>query len=185
MKLAVRLGLIALAVTGVPSVARAQSGGAATLATDITAEEIAAVSKAMKGADEELRIVDLGRYNLGVAILRRGALKPGGPITALNHEHVTEVYYIVSGAGTLVTGGEVSGVKPLPADNPLVTTVVGPTNTAVLKSPAQTRLVKQGDVVIIPAGVYDGWSEVADHVQYLSSDRSPIGCCRPATSIRS
>lgn len=153
--------------------AQAPGGPPPSIATDVTAEEIGAVLKNLKGGDEEIRIVNVGKENFGVAVLRRGALKPGTTITALNHVQLTEVYYVLSGEGILVTGGEVTGVKPLPSDHVLVTTVVGPTNTAVFTKPAQTRRVKQGDVVIIPAGVYHGWSEVPDHVEYISMRPDP------------
>ena len=73
---------------------------APTLATDITAAEIEAVAKTAEGTDREIKIVDLGKYNFGVAVLRRSAMKPGGPASAINHTQLTEVYYIVSGAGT-------------------------------------------------------------------------------------
>ena len=75
---------------------------------------------------------------------------------------------MTSGSGTLVTGGEVTNVKPMADTNPLVTTVVGPSNTAVFTKPAQVRVIKAGDVVVIQAGVYHGWSEIPDHVQYVS-----------------
>jgi hypothetical protein len=153
---------------GTASVAGAQTGTAPTLATDITAAEIEAVAKTAVGTDREIRIVDLGKYNFGVAVLRRGAMKAGGPATALNHTQLTEVYYIVSGEGTLVTGGEVTNIKALPATSELVTTIVGPTNTATFTKPAQVRKVAAGDVVIIPAGVYHGWAEVPDHIDYVS-----------------
>lgn len=153
--------------------AQTPGGPPPTIATDVTAEEIRAVLKNLKGGDEEIRIVNVGKENFGVAVLRRGAVKPGATVTALNHVQLTEVYYILSGEGILVTGGEVTGVKPLPPDHVLVTTVVGPTNTAVFTKPSQTRRVKQGDVVIIPAGVYHGWSEVPDHVEYISMRPDP------------
>ena len=100
-------------------------------------------------------------------------VKKGATVTALNHVQLTEVYYITSGAGTLVTGGDVTNVRPLPPDNVLVTTVVGPTNTAVFSKPAQIRNVKAGDVVVIPAGVYHGWAEVPDHIDYVSIRPDP------------
>ena len=87
---------------------------------------------------------------------------------AINHTKITEVYYVVSGSGTLVTGGEVTDVRPLAADNELVTTVVGPGNNATFVKPALTRQIKTGDVVVIPAGVYHGFSEVPDHIEYVS-----------------
>lgn len=133
----------------------------------ISSEEIKTVVNAPGGGDREIKIMDLGRYNLGVAVLRRGATKAGSPIAAINHTRLTEVYYVVSGAGTFVSGGEVSNVRPIPADNELVTTVVGPGNNAILVKPALTRQVKAGDVIIVPAGVYHGFSEVPDHVEYV------------------
>jgi len=134
----------------------------------LTAGEIATVVNAPGGGDREIRIVDMGRYNLGVAVLRRGALKPGGTIGAINHTKVTEVYYVVSGEGTLVMGGEVRDPKPIAPDNELVTTVVGPGNNATFVKPSTTRHITTGDIVIIPAGVYHGFSEVADHIEYVS-----------------
>ena len=87
-----------------------------TLATDITAAEVQAVINAPTGGgDRQMKVVDMGKYNVSVGVLRRGQTKPGAPVGAINHEHVTEVYYIVSGSGTLLTGGTVDGVKPLPA----------------------------------------------------------------------
>jgi Cupin len=142
--------------------------GPAASATVVSAEEIDAVVKAPGGGDREIKILDMGRYNLGVAVLRRGPTRPGSPIGAINHTKITEVYYVVSGSGTLVTGGEVTDVRPLAADNELVTTVVGPGNNATFVKPALTRQIKTGDVVVIPAGVYHGFSEVPDHIEYVS-----------------
>lgn len=137
-------------------------------ATVIARDDIQTVAKAGGAGDREIRILEMGKYNLGVAILRRDATKPGDPITAINHTQLTEVYYVVSGAATLVTGGEVTGVRPLPATNELVTTVVGPGNTATFVRPAQSRAIGAGDVVVIPAGVYHGFSEVPDHLEYVA-----------------
>ena len=72
-----------------------------------------------------------------------------------------------SGEGTIVTGSDIENVRPLAADNELVTTVVGPGSNATLKKPAQSRKVKAGDVIIIPAGLYHGFSEVPDHIEYV------------------
>ncbi len=99
--------------------------------------------------------------------------KPGGPMNVINHAKLTEVYYVTSGEGTIVTGSDIENVRPLAADNELVTTVVGPGDNATLKKPAQSRKVKAGDVIIIPAGVYHGFSEVPDHIEYVLD---PAGC---------
>src|ERR1041384_2746153 len=80
----------------------AQSGQPPKLATDITAAEVQAVLNAPTGGgDRQMKVVDMGKYNVSVGVLHRGKTMPGAPVGAINHEHVTEVYYIVSGAGTL------------------------------------------------------------------------------------
>jgi len=146
-----------------------QSGIPPALGTFVTAEEIETVVKAPTGgADREVKIVDVGRYNLGVAVLRRSALKPGGTLNGINHTKLTEVYYVVSGEGTMVMGTDVKDVRPVAADNEIVTTAVGPSNTATFVTPAQTRTIKTGDVVIVPIGVYHGFSEIPDHIEYVS-----------------
>jgi mannose-6-phosphate isomerase-like protein (cupin superfamily) len=158
-------------LTMLPSAALAQSSAVSTpaVATDITAAEIQAVLKSPTGGvDRQIKVVDVGTYNIAVGILHRGATKAGAPAGAINHEHVTEVYYVVSGEGTLVTGGTVTRVTPLPGDGELVKVAVGPSNSATFVQPAQSRKIGPGDVVIIPAGVYHGFSEVPDHIDYLS-----------------
>ena len=163
-----RIVLGSIAIVFVLAQAMTFSQGQNDVATIVSAEEIQKVVSAPGGGDREIKILDMGKYNLGVAVLRRGATKPGAAIGAINHTKVTEVYYVVSGSGTIVTGGEVENIRPLAADNELVTTVVGPGNNATFKKPAQSRKLSAGDVVIIPAGVYHGFSEVPDHIEYVS-----------------
>jgi mannose-6-phosphate isomerase-like protein (cupin superfamily) len=162
------LGFLAVLFALSAAVTFSQSGVPPTLATDVTAAEIEKVVSAPGGGDREIKIVDMGKYNLGIAVLRRGATRPGAPVNGINHTKVTEVYYIVSGSGTLVTGGEVKDVKPVASDNEIVTVAVGPSNNATFVKPAQTRKVGTGDMVIIPAGVYHGFSEVPDHIEYVT-----------------
>ena len=163
-----RIVLASLAIVFVLAQAVTFSQGTSDVATIVSAEEIQKVVSAPGGGDREIKIVDLGKFNLGVAVLRRGAIKAGSPMGAINHTKVTEAYYVVSGSGTLVTGGEVENVRALAANNELVTTVVGPGNNATFKKPAQSQKISAGDVVVIPAGVYHGFSEVPDHIEYVS-----------------
>src|SRR5262245_31972977 len=158
------LGLAALVLVFAPSRAFSQAQNEATI---VSSEEIQTVVSAPGGGDREIKILDMGKFNLGIAVLRRGATKPGAPMGAINHTKLTEVYYVVSGAGTIVTGGEIENVRALAADSELVTTVVGPGNNATFKKPAQSRQVKAGDVIVIPAGLYHGFSEVPDHIEYV------------------
>jgi mannose-6-phosphate isomerase-like protein (cupin superfamily) len=157
------LGLMAFALVLAQPTAFSQS--AQNEATIVSGEEIQKV--AALGGDREVKIVDMGKFNLGVAVLRRAATRPGAPMAVINHTKLTEVYYVTSGSGTIVTGSDVENVRAIAADNELVTTVVGPGNNATLKKAAQSRKVSAGDVIIIPAGLYHGFSEVPDHIEYV------------------
>ena len=61
---------------------------------------------------------------------------------------------------------------------------VGPSNQGTFSQAAQTRKVGPGDIVIIPPGVYHGFTDVADHVEYCRSVPIPITCCRRGTCTR-
>jgi mannose-6-phosphate isomerase-like protein (cupin superfamily) len=90
-----------------------------------------------------------------------------GTVNGIAHTEVTEVYYITSGGGTLVTGGTILNPKPLAPDAEVVRVAVGPSVNGTFQG-GQTRKVSAGDMVIIPPGVLHGWSEVPDHVTYVS-----------------
>ena len=69
-----------------------QGGKPPQIATDITAAEVQAVLSAPSVvADRLITSVDMGAYNVGVGALRRAPTKPGAPVGAINHEHITEV----------------------------------------------------------------------------------------------
>ena len=168
------LGMVGVLLTLSQAIALSQAGQPPKVATDITAADVQAVLNAPTGrGDRQMKVVDIGKYNVSVGVLRRGKTTPGAPVGAINHEQVTEVYYIISGAGTLVTGGTVENVRPLAADSEVVKVAVGPSNNATFRAPAQSRKVGPGDIVIIPAGVYHGFTEVADHVDYVSVRPDP------------
>jgi mannose-6-phosphate isomerase-like protein (cupin superfamily) len=79
---------------------------APTAATDITAAQIQAFLKDGphdRTSDRAIRVVDIGGYQTGVF----GVFRPkNSPVSANLHQtKVGEVYYILEGAGVLVTGG--------------------------------------------------------------------------------
>jgi len=141
---------------------------------DAVAIDVAEVQKVLSTitaaqGDQQIRVVDMGRYNLAVGVLHRAktADTPDAPINGLAHARVTETYVIISGAGTLVTGGTILNPRSFPADSEVVTTLAGPSTAGPIQNGTQ-RPVKAGDVIIIPAGVPHGWTNVPDHVDYLS-----------------
>lgn len=130
------------------------------------------VNKNDPTTDRQLRVVDMGKYNLGVGIIHRGPTndKPGDPIQAIFHYYTPEVYIIQSGGGVLTTGGLIDNFKPS-AGVPNV--MNGPSGGGVFGRGAYSRKVGPGDIIIIPAGVGHGWSQITDHVDYLSIRPDP------------
>ena len=137
-------------------------------ATDVTHADILTVLK-MAQTDQQLKVVDIGTYNVGVGILHRGAMKSGAAgVSGLSHNQVTEVYYVVSGSGTLVTGGKIyNGRKSGPTSE--VTKVLnGPSCSGTIAgADVVKKVVNVGDIVIIPAGTPHSFSQLDGPISYL------------------
>ena len=89
--------------------------------------------------------------------------------TGISHDSQTESYIIVSGTGTLVTGGHIVNGRKSAADSQVTKVLNGPScNGIIAGADVVKQVVKTGDVIIIPAGVPHGWIDIADHVDYLS-----------------
>ena len=89
-------------------------------ATHVPRSEIMAVFENLGNTiDQQIRVVDIGDdINVGVGILRRVSTRTEGEeVNAILHHRVTEVYYVLSGSGILVTGGNATGNVEFPADN--------------------------------------------------------------------
>ncbi len=160
-----RLFLTAL-LLGSPVVVLAQP----TTATDVTRAEIQAVFDTIgRSVDKQIKIVDIGqKANVAVGILHRGAMSTeGATVSGIVHHDVTEVYYILSGGGTLVTGGSVEITRQWDPASGVVQDLVGPSASANTAD-GRSREVGEGDIVVIPAGVFHAFSHIDDHVSYLS-----------------
>ena len=121
----------------------------------------------------QVKVVDIGKSNVAVGILHRDALEPSdGPARGIVHTLVTEVYYVVSGAGTLMTGGTITERGDIPEDSHIVQVLVGESYRAAAEG-GQVRDVSEGDIVVIPGGVFHGWTAIPDHVTYLSIRPDP------------
>ncbi len=163
-------------------------------ATYITDEDVKAVL-ATPGIDHTIRVVDIGNENFAIGIIHRGATAApaaagsGGRATpaaspcgdqvspapadaipgAITHDAQTEGYYIVSGGGTLVTGGRIVNGNRSGPDAPVTKELNGPSCSGLIAGPGVvSKIVKPGDIIIIPAGVPHGWTAITDHVDYLS-----------------
>ena len=170
-----RTVLGALAIVAVSqAVTRSQSGMPPRSAMDVTSANVLTVLK-MAQTDQQLKVVDIGKYNVGVGILHRvaapasaRAAAPAPPgVAGLSHNQVTEVYYIISGSGTLVTGGAMIEPRAEASDSTTVKVLVGPSMSGRFQY-GHSRKVGPGDIVIIPPGVPHGFSAIEDHIDYLS-----------------
>jgi mannose-6-phosphate isomerase-like protein (cupin superfamily) len=179
-----RVGGVVLAFAAIPAVCAAQTPPPAV---DVLKADIEAVVAAPEGgADRQIKVVDVGKLNVGVGVLTQNARKtgPGEPVAGISHAQVTEVYYVLSGSGVLITGTEIQGPVPLDPASEVVKVAVGPSHRATFMG-GERRNVSAGDVVVIPAGVLHGWVEIPEQVRYLSirpdPDRVlPAGYVNPA-----
>ncbi len=180
-----------------PAMALAQNPKAATY---ITAEQVKAIN-ALPGVDRQIVNVDVGNTNLAVGVIHRGktgappaagtagaaaapaappepcgekGTVPAGSPTGLWHQGQTETYIIISGSGTLVTGGRVMNGRKSAADSQVTKVLNGPScSGSIVGDDIVKRVVKVGDIIIIPAGTPHGWVEIGDHVDYLSVRPDP------------
>lgn len=189
----------AVAALMFPVVALAQNPKGATY---ITAEQIKQVNT-LPGTDRQIVNVDVGNTNLAVGVVHRGktgappaggaaagrgaapaaanvqmcgeaGTPPAGSATGLWHKGQTETYYILSGSGTLVTGGKIMNGRMSPPDSQVTKVLNGPScSGTIVGDDVVRKVVNVGDVIIIPAGTPHGWSDIPDHVDYLSVRPDP------------
>ena len=139
-------------------------------ATDVKYQEWQNVIHAPEGrVDRQVKVVDIGDANVAVGVLFRDRIEADDePVGGIVHTHVSEVYYITKGSGTLVTGGTLLGRRDAPSDSDIVNVLVGDSFfTSVARGDGQVREVREGDIVVIPAGVFHGWHSVDERVEMV------------------
>ena len=117
-------------------------------------------------ADQQVRAVDVGKSDVAIGVVYRNGVQAEGSAVA-EHDLVSEVYYILEGTATLVTGSDILGLKPRPADDRAVKLLNGPGGNGSSIRNGVTYHLKPGDVVIIPAGVGHWFTKVDDHIRYV------------------
>ena len=191
-----------LATTAI-AVAACPVGGLAQAPKDaivVTNEDVKAVLKYAADTkraipDNSIRVIDMGNYQLAVAVVHRGpagggntgaanagrgAAAPANPQPAcgerragasgpngIYHDDTAETYVVISGSGTLITGGTIVNGTRSPADSEVTTTLNGPSCNGTMVG-YTSRQIKEGDIIVIPERVPHGFSAVPDHVTYLS-----------------
>ena len=132
--------------------------------TYVSGEEIQEYLE-VASADQQVRSLDIGKAQVQVAISHRGRLEePGG---VAEHDLVTEVYYVISGSGTNVTGSDLVNAVPRPATNRAVQFLNGPGHNATEIRNGTTHELSAGDVLVIPAGTGHQFTRIDDHIRYV------------------
>jgi mannose-6-phosphate isomerase-like protein (cupin superfamily) len=137
-------------------------------ATVISKEEHEAVLKeqiSKNVVDQPIKASEVIGGKASVAMLHR--VKPEA--SALIHDYVTETYYIVSGSGTMVTGGRLGDAKP--TDLTRLNAGMSQTGTRI---GGDARKVKPGDIIIVPAGTPHSFSELDGPISYLVYRFEPL-----------
>lgn len=148
------IALLLVAVTGAVAAVPADNA-----AVDIRGPEIdTALERTANQPDSDqlLRLLNIDNdYNLGISIVHRARTggRPLGP--AAEHSAVTEIFHIISGTGTLVTGGTLDSPQP-DTMNP----VSGPGMLGTRISNGHIRAVGPGDVVVVPPNTPVQFTEV-------------------------
>ena len=141
-------------------------------ATYIPVSELDAyTAKAIKYGivDQQVRSIDVGKIQVGIGMVTRGKLLAGSARNGAvaEHEQVSEVYHVIDGEATLLTGPDLVNPVKRPADEKTVRLQNGPGyNSDSIRGPMTTHL-KPGDMIVIPAGTGHLFTEIPDHITYM------------------
>jgi oxalate decarboxylase/phosphoglucose isomerase-like protein (cupin superfamily) len=110
--------------------------------------------------DRLVTLADITKYNVAVAVVAR----PAGPDPrSLSHDKITEIYYVLKGSGTQLTGTLVNGTH----QDTSKTIGPGMSSEAALQNTTAKKL-GPGDIQIIPPGLGHRWQNIdAGGIQYL------------------
>jgi len=122
---------------------------------------------AEKLVDQQVRDIDIGKARVGIGMVYRGKLEKPAPESVAEHDHVSEVYHIISGSATLVVGPDIVNRQRRPATQRTVVEFNGPGNNGTDIRNGVAHEIKAGDVVVIPAGTGHWFTKIDDHINYL------------------
>ena len=169
MRLSITATMIVTSLAGASSPLHAQDPKPAV---DVTAAQLKSFIDNLpqdRITDLPIRVVDVGNGRVGVYGVFRPKAQHGD---ATRHQTtVTEVYYMLQGSGTLVTGGKIV--------NELSTGTSPNTGSLNFGGPSieggVTRHAAVGDVIVIPPNTPHWWSSLDSDVRYLIIRPDPQG----------
>jgi mannose-6-phosphate isomerase-like protein (cupin superfamily) len=122
---------------------------------------------ARKQIDQQVRSVDVGKSGVAIGMVHRTKLDAPSANSVAEHDHVSEVYHVISGSATLVTGPDLVDAARRPATNENVRLLNGPGSNAASIRNGVTHHLKAGDAIVIPAGTGHWFTKIDDHISYL------------------
>src|SRR5579872_2272977 len=107
-------------------------------------------------ADQSLAVVNINNeYNLGISTVHRARTGGRQIAPAAIHSAVTEIFHIIAGTGTVVTGGTLTGPQQNENDPRSGPTILG---SRIVDG--VTRGVGPGDVIVVPPNTPVQFTEV-------------------------
>lgn len=133
-------------------------------AMDFTAAELQTMINTYPGGIAEIKSIDAGKHVVDLWLEQRkpGLKTPAGE-NGISHAEITEIYFIVQGTATLVTGGVLLDPKlnenlpktEFPGGGRLPTPTYGGRFEGGI-----SRQVGPGDVIVMPPGTVHQWASV-------------------------
>lgn len=120
-----------------------------------------------KLVDQQVRDIEIGKAHVGIGMVYRTKLEKPQPDSVAEHDHVSEVYHIISGTATLMLGPDIVNRQRRPATLRTVVEFNGPGNNGSDIRNGKSYNLKAGDVVVIPAGTGHLFTKIDDHINYL------------------
>ena len=163
--------VITAATTALVSVAISAGSEIRLPATFLSATDISKVVKGMSptaATDEPLRTVDAGAANVGIFVVHRPQEADQGCTIehdTLVNDKTASIFFVLEGAGTIVTGGKLANPTPITSGDPDLK-LLGTGSRGSGIQDGESRRITAGDVVIIPAGVPHGFSAIEQSITY-------------------
>ena len=141
-------------------------------ATDVSRAEVEATVQKTASApvsDQAIRVVSInGEYNVGVGVVHRSKTDATATGGSVEHSQITEVYHVIEGNATLVTGGTIQNARESAPDSAVVKVLNGPSTQGGVVEGGVSRKVGPGDVVVIPPNTPHWFKEITSpQIVYL------------------